>query len=91
MAEMTIQDSDSRECALLLRVSDRSLHAYIQQYPFCTGPDETLNRKCFGALCEQLEFASQRCRGLSNRWGVPNSPTRKQFASPPAKSYEISE
>jgi hypothetical protein len=56
MAEMTIQDSDSRECALLLRVSDRSLHAYIQQYPFCTGPDETLNRKCFGALCEQLEI-----------------------------------
>ena len=56
MAEMTIQDSDSRECALLLRVSDRSLHAYIQQYPFCTGPDETLNRKCFGALREQLEI-----------------------------------
>ena len=31
MAEMTIQDSDSRECALLLRVSDRSPQAYVQE------------------------------------------------------------
>ena len=53
---MTVQDSDMRECALLLRVNDRSLHAYIQQNPFCTGPDETLNRKCFNALFEQLEI-----------------------------------
>ena len=56
MAETTIQDPDMRECALLLRVSDRSLHAYIQQYPFCTGPDETLNRKCFAALREHMEI-----------------------------------
>ncbi|MGC1859732.1 MAG: hypothetical protein WA733_01035 [Methylocystis sp.] len=56
MALKTIQDPDMRECAVLLRVSDRSPHEYIQQYPFCLGPDETLNRECFGALREQLEI-----------------------------------
>ena len=60
MAEMTIQDPDMRECAILLRVRDRSLHAYIQQYPFCTGPDETLNQKCFAALREKLDSSGSR-------------------------------
>ena len=67
MAEMTIQDPDMRECAILLRVRDRSLHAYIQQYPFCTGPDKRSIRNASPLFASSWKFASQRFRGLSNR------------------------
>jgi SAM-dependent methyltransferase len=42
--------------AMLLRVSDRALHAWIQQYPLFTGPDEDLNSACFRACVDGLEL-----------------------------------
>jgi SAM-dependent methyltransferase len=42
--------------ALLIRVKDRALHPYMQQYPFCTGPDEVLNRACFAAVLDSIEM-----------------------------------
>jgi SAM-dependent methyltransferase len=50
------------EPALLIRVRDRALHAYIQQHPFCTGPDEALNRACFRAVLDSIELRECRCR-----------------------------
>ena len=37
----------AHEPALLFNVRNTELHGYIQRYPLLTGPDETLNRKCF--------------------------------------------
>lgn len=49
------------ETGLLLRVRDRGLHAHIQQYPFCTGPDEALNRASFAATLNSIELRRAEC------------------------------
>ncbi len=56
IAETTIQDPELPECALPPRVIDRSLLVYTQQYPFCTGPDPALHRKCFAVFREHAEI-----------------------------------
>jgi hypothetical protein len=48
------------ECTLLPRVIDRSLLAYIQQYPFCAGSDQTLGRKWFAAFREHMEIRQSK-------------------------------
>ena len=63
-------NKDLSEPGLLLHVSDRSLHQYMQQYPYCTGPDEELNQKCFAALRRDIEI-----RWPKNRW--PMEPLRR--------------
>ena len=52
----------AHEPALLFNVRNAELHAYIQRYPLLTGPDETLNKKCFAALIDSIERREQRQR-----------------------------
>ncbi len=50
----------AHEPALLFNVRNTELHGYIQRYPLLTGPDETLNRKCFSALTSSIECRESR-------------------------------
>jgi hypothetical protein len=50
----------AHEPALLFHVRNTELHGYIQRYPLLTGPDETLNRKCFSALTSSIECRESR-------------------------------
>jgi SAM-dependent methyltransferase len=59
------------EHALIIRVPDRSLQAYIQQYPFFTGPNEVMNRRCFAAATSGVELR----KSLSIRTPEPLEPS----------------
>ncbi len=57
----------AHEPALLFNVRNAELHAYIQRYPLLTGPDETLNKKCFAALIDSIERREPRqCHALKS-------------------------
>lgn len=44
------------DASILIKVTDPKLRAYMQQYPFLTGPDEALNLRSFEAVKENIHI-----------------------------------
>ena len=42
--------------ALLIRVSNEAMQAYLQQYPLASGPDETMNERCVEEVRHSFEI-----------------------------------
>lgn len=55
--------------AVLIRVRDPEIQAYLQQYPFATGPDRDRNRRAFEAVRTSIEV--RRPSEAAEVWRLP--------------------
>lgn len=51
-----IDNKGNPDLAILFAIRDVNLHAYMQKYPFLTGPDESTNSECFRVLQEGINI-----------------------------------